>query len=109
MKSPGREAGPQREGRPIAEKDSVRINERIRAREIMLIASDGEQLGVMTPDEARARAVEEGYDLVEVAPNARPPVCRIMDFGKYKYEQKKKLQASKKNQHPAPGPSYTPP
>ncbi len=61
----------------------------------MLIASDGEQLGVMTPDEARARANEEGYDLVEVAPNARPPVCRIMDFGKYKYEQKKKLQAGK--------------
>ena len=71
------------------------MNERIRAREIRLIGSDGEQLGTMTPDEARARAVEEGYDLVEVAPNARPPVCRIMDYGKYKYEQKKKLQAGK--------------
>ncbi len=49
----------------------------------------------MTPDEARARAEEEGYDVVEVAPNSRPPVCRIMDYGKYKYEQKKKAAAAK--------------
>lgn len=71
------------------------MNERIRAREIRLIGNDGEQLGTMTPEEARARAEEEGLDLVEVAPNARPPVCRIMDYGKYKYEQKKKAQAGK--------------
>ena len=71
------------------------MNERIRAREIRLIGSDGEQLGVVTPEEARARAEEQGLDVVEVAPNARPPVCRIMDFGKYKYEQKKKAQAGK--------------
>ncbi len=61
----------------------------------MLIGADGEQLGVVAADEARARAEEEGYDLVEVAPNARPPVCRIMDYGKYKYEQKKKAAAAK--------------
>ena len=71
------------------------MNERIRAREIRLIGADGEQLGVVTPDEGRARAEEEGYDLVEVAPNASPPVCRIMDYGKYKYEQKKKAAAGK--------------
>ena len=71
------------------------MNERIRAREIRLIGADGEQLGVVTPDEGRTRAEEEGYDLVEVAPNASPPVCRIMDYGKYKYEQKKKAAAGK--------------
>jgi len=71
------------------------VNERIRAREIRLIGADGEQLGVVTPDDGRARAEEEGYDLVEVAPNASPPVCRIMDYGKYKYEQKKKAAAGK--------------
>jgi translation initiation factor IF-3 len=60
-----------------------------------VIGIDGEQLGVMTPEEARGRAEEAGYDLVEVAPNSRPPVCRIMDYGKYKYEQKKKAQAGK--------------
>ncbi len=71
------------------------MNERIRAREIRLIGADGEQLGVVTPEEGRTRADEEGYDLVEVAPNASPPVCRIMDYGKYKYEQKKKTAAGK--------------
>ena len=71
------------------------MNERIRAREIRLIGAEGEQLGVVTPEEGRARADEEGYDLVEVAPNASPPVCRIMDYGKYKYEQKKKTAAGK--------------
>jgi translation initiation factor IF-3 len=83
------------EGKRIADKDAVRVNERIRAREIRLIGVDGEQLGVVTPEEGRARADEEGYDLVEVAPNATPPVCRIMDYGKYKYEQKKKAAAGK--------------
>jgi len=72
------------------EKDTVRINERIRVREIRVIGADAEQLGVMTPEEALAIAREEGLDLVEVAANSRPPVCRIMDYGRYKYEQKKK-------------------
>lgn len=73
----------------------MRVNERIRAREIRLIDQDGEQVGVVAPEEGRSRANEQGLDLVEVAPNARPPVCRIMDYGKYKYEQKKKAQAGK--------------
>ena len=76
-------------------KDTTRVNERIRAREIRVIGADGEQLGVMTPDVAWQRAIEEGLDLVEVAPNANPSVCRIMDYGRYKYELKKKSGKSK--------------
>jgi translation initiation factor IF-3 len=72
------------------------VNERIRVREIRVIGSDGEQLGVMTPEDALVIAREGGLDLVEVAANSRPPVCRIMDYGKFKYEQKKK-SASKKS------------
>jgi translation initiation factor IF-3 len=60
-----------------------------------VIGSGGEQLGVMTPEDAVRRAEEEGLDLVEVAPNSNPPVCRIMDYGRYKYEQKKKSGKSK--------------
>ena len=71
------------------------MNERIRAHEILVIGAEGEQLGQMTPEAAIAKAVEVGLDLVEVAPNAKPPVCRIMDYGKYKYEQKKKAAAGK--------------
>jgi len=66
------------------------VNERIRVPEIRVIGADGEQLGVMSPEDALAQAREVGLDLVEVAPNSRPPVCRIMDYGRYKYEQKKK-------------------
>jgi translation initiation factor IF-3 len=62
----------------------------IRAPEIRVIGDAGQQLGVMTPQDAQLRADEVGLDLVEVAPAARPPVCRIMDYGRYKYEQKKK-------------------
>ncbi len=72
------------------------MNERIRVREVRVIGADGEQLGVMTPEEAIVIAREIGLDLVEVAANSRPPVCRIMDYGKFKYEQKKK-NASKKS------------
>ena len=81
------------------EKDTTRINERIRVREIRVIGADSEQLGVMTPEDALVLAREEGLDLVEVAANSRPPVCRIMDYGKYKYEQKKKK--SSKQSHSA--------
>lgn len=70
----------------------------IRAREVRVISSDGEQLGVMSVREAIAKAEELDLDLVEVAPNAAPPVCRIMDFGKYKYELNKKTHESKKHQ-----------
>ncbi|HEX3036097.1 MAG TPA: translation initiation factor IF-3 [Thermodesulfobacteriota bacterium] len=73
-----------------------RVNERIRAREVRLIAADGQQLGVLPVREALRMAEEQGYDLVEVAPNASPPVCRMMDYGKYKYELKKQAMAGKK-------------
>ena len=74
------------------------MNERIRAREIRVIDADGNQLGVMAPFDAIKRAREQNLDLVEISPNAVPPVCRIMDYGKYLYEQEKKERAAKKNQ-----------
>ncbi len=70
--------------------EGPRINQLIHAPEIRVIGAEGEQLGVMTPQDAQLQADEVGLDLVEVAPAARPPVCRIMDYGRYKYEQKKK-------------------
>ena len=83
------------------ERDQTRVNERIRIAEIRLIGADGEQLGVMTPEAGMALAREVGLDLVEVAPNSRPPVCRIMDYGRYKYEQKKKKSGANKKSHAA--------
>ena len=71
------------------------MNELIVSSEIRVIADDGEQLGVMTPSDALARAQEVGLDLVEVAPGSKPPVCRIMDYGRYKYERKKKMGKNK--------------
>lgn len=89
-----------RRGGPVAPSlDSTRVNERIRAREVRLIGAEGEQLGVMTSDEARVVAEQSGLDLVEVAANANPPVCRVMDYGKYKYEEKKKKAAGKAKSH----------
>ncbi len=64
-----------------------------------VIDDEGEQLGIMSPEDALREAEERGLDLVEVAPNARPPVCRILDFGKYKYQQSKRAKESKKHQH----------
>jgi len=75
------------------------VNERIRARSIRLIGADGEQIGIVTAEEGLKMAQEQGYDLVEVAPTASPPVCRIMDYGKYKYEQSKRAKEAKKHQH----------
>jgi len=74
----------------------IRKNERIRAREIRVIGPDGKQIGVMSPAEALKMAKNVGLDLVEISSNARPPVCRILDFGKYKYEQSKKEKDNKK-------------
>jgi translation initiation factor IF-3 len=68
----------------------TRINEQIRISPVRVISADGQQLGILPTDEALSKAREAELDLVEVAPNDRPPVCRIMDFGKYKYEKKKK-------------------
>lgn len=76
----------------------LRINEEIRAKEIRLVDEDGGQLGLMSPREAIAIAEEKRLDVVEVAPTGRPPVCRIMDYGKYKYEQSKREREARKNQ-----------
>ncbi len=80
-------------------KETIRINEHIRVPEIRVIDHDGSQLGILAVAQAMEKARERGLDLVEVAPNAAPPVCRIMDFGKYKYEISKKQKASKAKQH----------
>jgi len=76
-----------------------RINDRIRVREVRLIDEEGGQLGVVPVFEALQLARERGLDLVEVAPNAVPPVCRILDYGKFKYEQSKKEREARKHQH----------
>ncbi|WP_246162118.1 translation initiation factor IF-3 [Roseovarius faecimaris] len=75
-----------------------RINERITSDEIRLIGADGENVGVVTPSRALDLAEEAGLDLVEISPNANPPVCKIMDFGKYKYEQQKRESEARKKQ-----------
>ena len=80
------------------QKQRVRINEQIKVPEIRLIGPDGQQVGVMPVKEALARAAEANLDLVEVAPQANPPVCRIMDYGKYKYQQSKKQQEARRRQ-----------
>lgn len=72
------------------ERTSTRINEQIRITPVRVVAEDGEQLGIIPTEQALTRAREANLDLVEVAPNEKPPVCRIMDYGKYKYQQKKK-------------------
>lgn len=79
--------------------DKTRVNQMIRARQIRVVDEKGEQLGIMTPFEALRIAEERELDLVEVAASASPPVCRIMDYGKFKYEQSKRAKLSKKNQH----------
>ncbi|MCB9787598.1 MAG: translation initiation factor IF-3 [Deltaproteobacteria bacterium] len=76
------------------EPDQHRINHHIRISHIRLIGPDGEQLGIVSSDEGRAVARQHGQDLVEVAPDVRPPVCRIMDYGKYKYDQAKRATKS---------------
>lgn len=75
-----------------------RINEQIRVREVRLIDDEGEQEGVVPTEQALEMAREKGLDLVEVAPNAKPPVCKLIDYGKYKYEMDKKNRESKKHQ-----------
>jgi translation initiation factor IF-3 len=95
-------SGPQpREDAAIVRKaeDSVRINDKIRTKQVRVIDEEGEQMGIMTPQDALREAEERGVDLVEVAPNANPPVCKIMDYGKYRYQQSKRAKESKKNQH----------
>jgi len=76
----------------------LRINEQIRVKEVRAVSSEGEQLGILPIKEALRLAQEKNLDLVEVAPNAVPPVCRIMDYGKHKYEQSKREKEAKKKQ-----------
>lgn len=75
------------------------INEQIRDREVRLIGAEGEQLGILSARDAQKLAREQGLDLVKVAPTARPPVCKIIDFGKFKYEQTKREKEAKKKQN----------
>lgn len=82
----------------MADNKGMRVNEQIRVREVRLIDDDGEQKGIVPTMEALKLAKEKDLDLVEVSPNANPPVCKILDFGKYRFEQEKKLRDSKKNQ-----------
>jgi len=76
----------------------LRINEEIRAREVRLVSEEGEQLGIVPGKEAMQIAIEKTLDLVEIAPNARPPVCKLMDYGKFKYEQAKRDKEARKKQ-----------
>lgn len=83
---------------PPSKSDDARINEQISVAEIRLIDMDGNMVGVVSVAEGIAMAREVGLDLVEVSPNAEPPVCKILDYGKYKYEAQKKAQEAKKKQ-----------
>ena len=74
------------------------INEQIRDKEVRVVGEDGEQLGIMSVQEAQALADEAGVDLVKIAPNAKPPVCRIVDYGKFKYEQTRREKEARKKQ-----------
>jgi translation initiation factor IF-3 len=89
---------PRRFDRRPPERDTTRINERIRVPELRLIGADGQQVGIVKRDEALAYAREQDLDLVEIAPEAKPPVCRVLDYSKYKYEQEQKRKAARKHQ-----------
>jgi translation initiation factor IF-3 len=89
---------PKKFDRRPPERDLTRINERIRVPEVRLVGEDGKQIGVIKTDEALEYARQRDLDLVEVAPDARPPVCRVLDYSKYKYEQAQKQKAARKHQ-----------
>jgi translation initiation factor IF-3 len=89
---------PRRFDRRPPERDTTRINERIRVPELRLIGADGQQVGIVKRDDALAYAREQDLDLVEIAPDAKPPVCRVLDYSKYKYEQEQKRKAARKHQ-----------
>jgi len=91
---------PRRRRRPLAEpdKNEPRVNDRIRASRVLVIDDGGNKLGEFLTEDAIELAHDRGMDLIEVAPNARPPVCRVADFGKLKYEKKKKEAVARKNQ-----------
>lgn len=85
-------------GRCTGIKEQLRVNEMVRAREVRLIGAEGEALGIFSSRDALRMAQEANLDLVEVAPTARPPVCKIMDYGRYKYEQQKRDREARKKQ-----------
>jgi translation initiation factor IF-3 len=89
---------PRKFDRRPPERDETRINEMIRVPQVRLIGDDGNQVGVVSRDEALSYARSRDLDLVEVAPDARPPVCRVLDYSKYKYEQEQKQKAARKHQ-----------
>jgi translation initiation factor IF-3 len=89
---------PRKFDRRPPERDLTRINDRIRVPEVRLVGEDGKQIGVIKTSEALAYAQQRDLDLVEVAPEARPPVCRVLDYSKYKYEQAQKLKAARRHQ-----------
>jgi translation initiation factor IF-3 len=89
---------PRRFDRQPPERDTTRINERIRVPEVRLIDENGQQVGIMKTSEALRYAESRELDLVEVAPDAKPPVCRVLDYSKYKYEQIQKQKAARKHQ-----------
>jgi translation initiation factor IF-3 len=89
---------PRRFDRRPPERDTTRINERIRVPKVRLIGADGEQLGILETSEAMKKAQDANLDLVEVAPNSKPPVTRLLDYSKYKYEQEQKQKAARKHQ-----------
>ena len=89
---------PRRFDRQPPERDTTRINERIRVAEVRLVDEDGSQIGVIKTDDALRMAIERDLDLVEVAPESRPPVARLLDYSKYKYEQEQKAKAARKHQ-----------
>ena len=78
---------------------SHQINDEIRDREVRLVSESGEQLGIMSAHDALAKAEEAGLDLVKISPKATPPVCKLMDYGKFKFEQSKREKEARKNQH----------
>lgn len=86
-------------GKIIKGSKDVRINERIRVPQVRVVDENGQMLGVLSTREAVEKARERGFDLVEVSPGAVPPVCRVMDYGKFKYEQSKKAKKAKRRQH----------
>ena len=89
---------PRKFDRRPPERDETRINERIRVPQVRLIAEDGNQVGVVPTEQALAYARDRDLDLVEVAPDARPPVTRVLDYSKYKYEQEQKAKAARRHQ-----------
>jgi translation initiation factor IF-3 len=89
---------PRRFDRRPPERDTTRVNERIRVPQVRLIGADGEQLGIVDTTEAMKKAQEADLDLVEVAPNSKPPVTKLLDYSKYKYEQEQKQKAARKHQ-----------